>query len=401
MTDRYSTRHGQRSSWFVPTVVVVGIAAFFLWESGWRPFEVIDVPTGTVNNESEAPTAPTDVDPPGFTIDDGLPDITAQQFEPDNDMLSPDELLVHFDPDKPKIEAKTAEVRQAGFETDTVGQLDSSDFSDMATDIVGTIQPKPPESDPGFDIDFGPEPAAAPAPKPTPTITAELQAKLNKIDFLLEENDYLTAHRDLSTIYWYEPHFREIIKQRIERTSASIYAAPQPHYMKPYLVQSGDTLEKIAKKYKVPWTYFARLNRVQPGRLRAGSKLKVIRGPFHAVVDLSDFELTVHAHGYFVRNYKIGIGAGQSTPIGEFKVSSKLENPNYYAPEGGVVDGDDPSNPLGEFWLGIGDGYGIHGTINPGSIGKAESKGCIRLSETDIAEVFDLLTEGSTVKIRR
>ena len=231
--------------------------------------------------------------------------------------------------------------------------------------------------------------------------SAVVVEKVNRIDELLKANDYLTAHRDLSTLYWYEPESRGFIKERLELTSASIYAAPQPHYVQPYVVQPGDTLSEIAERYQVPWKYLARLNRVNGESIREGTRLKVIRGPFSAVVDLSDFELTIHAHGYYVRHYPVGIGRSQSTPLGEFVVKEKLENPTFYDPHGPPVDADDPSNPLGERWIDLGDHYGIHGTIEPDSIGRAESRGCIRMHNHDIAEVYDLLTVGSTVLIRR
>lgn len=384
IADRYS-RPKQRS-WFVPVVVVVGIAAFFLWESGWRPFEIVDVPTGSVQ---------TDVEPDSKMVAAReaeayeLPDVTPQQFEPDVDDLNPDDLMIGFNSHEKQhvTAADETGVRQAAYEPDNTG-VDAAALADFSN-------PEPAEAT------GTPATSGSAMPVPSRSVSAELRAKLNKIDFLLDENDYLTAHRDLSTLYWYEPQNRAAFRDRIQHTARSIYAAPQPHYMAPYVVRPGDTLAKIAAEYKVPWTYLARLNNVEPGRVRANSKLKVIRGPFGAVVDLSDFELTIHAHGYYVRSYKIGIGAGQSTPIGEFKVGSKLENPTYYAPEGGVIEPDDPANPLGEYWLGLGDGYGIHGTIEPNSIGKAESKGCIRLRNDDVAEVFDLLTTGSTVMIRR
>jgi lipoprotein-anchoring transpeptidase ErfK/SrfK len=65
-----------------------------------------------------------------------------------------------------------------------------------------------------------------------------------------------------------------------------------------------------------------------------------------------------------------------------------------------VIDGDDPQNPLGPRWLDLGNSYGIHGTIDPASIGKAESRGCIRMRNQDVKEVFDMLGVGSEVTIR-
>jgi lipoprotein-anchoring transpeptidase ErfK/SrfK len=71
---------------------------------------------------------------------------------------------------------------------------------------------------------------------------------------------------------------------------------------------------------------------------------------------------------------------------------------------------DDPKNPLGPYWLGLEgtDGlavgqrsYGIHGTIDPDSIGKMSSMGCIRLHNQDVEVVYKLLIPGkSTVVVK-
>lgn len=43
--------------------------------------------------------------------------------------------------------------------------------------------------------------------------------------------------------------------------------------------------------------------------------------------------------------------------------------------------------------------YGIHGTIDPDSIGKQSSLGCIRLHTDDIAMVYDMLVEGKSMVV--
>jgi len=223
---------------------------------------------------------------------------------------------------------------------------------------------------------------------------------LQAIDRLLESGDVVGAHRELSKIYWSHPEGRAVIRDRIERTAHTIYFSPQPHFLEPYVVQPEDQFAKFAKMYDVPWQYLAKLNRVDPQRIRPGQKLKVIRGPFSAVVELGRYEMTVHAHGYYVRRYAVGIGKQGTSPVGKFRVLEKVVNPQYTDPEGRVIDADDPSNPLGERWIDLGDGYGIHGTIDPDSIGRAESRGCIRLRNEDVEDVYDLLGVGSEVVIR-
>ena len=220
------------------------------------------------------------------------------------------------------------------------------------------------------------------------------------IDRMINDGQDVEAHRMLSSLYWERPELREKMRDRIEQTAMRIYFLPQPHYIEPYEVQGGDLLQTIARNYNVSWQYVAKLNRTDPLKIRPGQNLKVIQGPFGAVVDLRRFELTVHAHGYFVARFPIGIGKDGTTPVGEFSVQDKLENPTYYGPDG-VIAADDPQNPLGEFWMSIGDGYGLHGTIDESTIGRAESRGCVRLKNQDVADLYDLLTVGSPVVIRR
>jgi L,D-transpeptidase catalytic domain len=54
---------------------------------------------------------------------------------------------------------------------------------------------------------------------------------------------------------------------------------------------------------------------------------------------------------------------------------------------------------LGTHRLEMGDGYGIHGTDDPSSIGKAASHGCVRLRNEDIAKLYDMVPIGTAVYI--
>lgn len=234
-----------------------------------------------------------------------------------------------------------------------------------------------------------------------PVIPSDVADKLRLVEEWLEEDHLLDAHAELSSIYWKHPQLRSVILEQLERTATLIFSTNERHFGPTHFVEFGQTLEAIGREYNVPWEYLAMLNRVTPEKLQAGRELKVVRGPFGAVVDLHAFTLTVHAHGWYVNHYPIGTGKDAKTPTGRFTVQNKLENPTWYNPDGGVVDGDDPSNPLGEYWIGLGNQIGIHGTNDPSTIGRAASRGCIHLDDDDIAEVYRLLSPGSEVLIRR
>jgi lipoprotein-anchoring transpeptidase ErfK/SrfK len=71
-----------------------------------------------------------------------------------------------------------------------------------------------------------------------------------------------------------------------------------------------------------------------------------------------------------------------------------------------VYEGSDPNNPRGAYWIGLTgvDGeavgklsYGIHGTIEPDSVGKMSSMGCIRLRNDDVKQIYELLVEGKSI----
>lgn len=221
------------------------------------------------------------------------------------------------------------------------------------------------------------------------------------VNQLIEDGKDVEAYEILSDAYFQLPQQRALFQQQLDGAAQRIYFSPQPHVIPAYEIQPNDQLRKIAAKYQMTWQYLSRLNRVDAKKIRPGKKLKVFQGPFNATVDLSDFELVILLDGCYVKRYQVGVGKDNSSPLGVFTVREKLENPKYYGPEGNVIDPDDPANPLGERWIDIGNSFGIHGTINPDSIGKNASAGCIRMRNEDVAEVYDFLSIGSTVQIQR
>jgi LysM repeat protein len=222
----------------------------------------------------------------------------------------------------------------------------------------------------------------------------------DKIEKLMDDGDYVEAQKELSRWYWQLPGEREKLLPQLNKMAQSLYFSPQPMYYDAYVVKPGDQLRMVGQRYKLSWEYIARLNRVDAKKIRMGQKLKIIPGPFAAIIFLDRYELVVHQDGSFVKNYRVGVGKDGATPLGDFTVKNKMIDPTYYGPEG-VLPHDDPNNPLGKRWIDIGDSYGIHGTIDPASIGKNESRGCIRMLNSDVEEVYDFLVIGSEVKIQK
>ncbi|MGX1322524.1 lipoprotein-anchoring transpeptidase ErfK/SrfK [Bradyrhizobium sp. USDA 377] len=57
-----------------------------------------------------------------------------------------------------------------------------------------------------------------------------------------------------------------------------------------------------------------------------------------------------------------------------------------------------PNNPVGTVWINLSaEGYGIHGTPSPDKISKAESHGCVRLTNWDAERVAGSVAKGTPV----
>jgi lipoprotein-anchoring transpeptidase ErfK/SrfK len=193
---------------------------------------------------------------------------------------------------------------------------------------------------------------------------------------------------------------------------------PADDWMESHKVEPGEMLAKIAAAQNVSYRFVQRINGLDdPRKLRAGSTIKVPRGPFHAVVTKHAFTLDVYLgapggeDSLYVTTYRVGLGSDDSTPTGKWIVEPgrKVTNPKWVdVRTGRLFEPDDPQNPLGEYWIGllgtegssVGQAsYGIHATIEPDTIGKQASLGCIRLLSEDVAVLFDMLTEGKSTVI--
>jgi lipoprotein-anchoring transpeptidase ErfK/SrfK len=115
-------------------------------------------------------------------------------------------------------------------------------------------------------------------------------------------------------------------------------------------------------------------------------------------------------NGANLATYPVTVGSGEKpTPSETLKVTSVHKNPTYrYNPEyafKGVkarksfTINPGPNNPVGLVWIGLSsEGYGIHGTPEPGRVSKSESHGCVRLTNWDALQLADAVKKGVTVE---
>lgn len=167
-----------------------------------------------------------------------------------------------------------------------------------------------------------------------------------------------------------------------------------------YEVQKGDTLTKIAKKFNTTAELILKANNMKDANIRLGKKLKISKAKFSIVVDKSQNILTLKSDQDILKTYRVSTGKNSCTPVGTFKITNKLIDPPWYPSTGGMIPAKDPKNVLGSRWLGLSkQGYGIHGTVEPESIGKSVTEGCVRMKNSEVEELYSIVPIGTEVVI--
>jgi L,D-transpeptidase ErfK/SrfK len=162
-----------------------------------------------------------------------------------------------------------------------------------------------------------------------------------------------------------------------------------------HIVKPGETLNQIARDYRVPLPTIIRANpSINPNLIYPGQPI-VIPGfpspdtlPFQIDVSVNNRTLKLLRNGTLQKQYPIAVGRMvTATPVGNYIIINKAPN---------------PGGPYGTMWMSLSkQGYGIHGTNNPSSIGKAVSLGCIRMYNKDVEELARTIPIGTPVFIHQ
>ncbi len=126
------------------------------------------------------------------------------------------------------------------------------------------------------------------------------------------------------------------------------------------------------------------------------------------IIDTAHTFLYLTLDGGKALRYGIGVGRKGFTWSGVETILRKSEWPDWIPPAEMIarqpylprwVSGG-PGNPLGARALYLGNtDYRIHGTNNPGSIGKHLSSGCIRLRNADVIDLYNRVGIGTKVVV--
>ncbi len=228
-----------------------------------------------------------------------------------------------------------------------------------------------------------------------------------RIGELLDEAHQLqkaaASYREVAHRYPETAEAKEAISRLNEITLPNVLKANSERYQ----VKRGDVLAIIARRQGSSIGQIMLANGLNSPRLSIGDQLLIPKVRFNLDVGLEDRMALLKIGDFIVKTYPICVGHPDTpTPFGDFRIINKLDRPDWRNPEGILIPYGDPANELGSRWLGIASddipasrGFGLHGTIDPGSIGQAISHGCLRFYNEDIEQLFELLNVNVPVRI--
>lgn len=146
------------------------------------------------------------------------------------------------------------------------------------------------------------------------------------------------------------------------------------------------------------WAFAASAPAV-PDDAAATSAAEPEAASFSVIVDVSDRRLYVKKNGNVVESYPVAVGKpGHSTPRGSYSIRRITFNPRWVPPKVKWAEGKkarapgDPENPMGKAKLFFKEpDYYIHGTPATESLGSAASHGCVRMSNTAVIELAQMV----------
>jgi hypothetical protein len=168
--------------------------------------------------------------------------------------------------------------------------------------------------------------------------------------------------------------------------------------------------EKGDKKgQETAWDYRKKLNRLQPKQA-------------YIVIDRYANRLSLRTEDAVLQEMSCSVGSGGQlidtasgrkwefeTPSGVFHVTSKLVDPWWRKPDWAFIEENEtiPKNErdrydaemMGEYALGFGNGYFIHGTIYERLLGVSVTHGCVRVGAEDLRKLYERVPVGTPIYI--
>lgn len=212
-----------------------------------------------------------------------------------------------------------------------------------------------------------------------------------------DAHDKLTAGRYAEALtalsVWYDdPSLGLEESHRLEdllgQLAGTVIYSQQDLLLPPHVVAPGETLPTIAAQLGVSWQLLAKINGVaDPLQLVPGEHLKLIRGPFDAVVSISRRRLSLQLGGAYAGSFPVVIGreflprVGSSLQVAEIRREAAGTGPGHT--------------------ILLAEGVRIDGADEPAVVADDAAPASLVVASRDLDELLDILGPGSKILIRQ
>jgi hypothetical protein len=199
--------------------------------------------------------------------------------------------------------------------------------------------------------------------------------------------------------------------QRLEdllgQLAGTVVYSQQDLLLPPHVVAQGETLQSIAAPLAVPWQLLAKINGVaDPARLIQGEYLKVVRGPFDAVVSISRRRLSLRISGSYAGSFAVVVGRQVRDHVGTAVPILAVQSGGAATAAGGTVQAawSQPAGPGSPAVrsIALAGGLTIEAVADPANVTEDSVPGTsLVVSDRDLADLADILGPGSKLLLRQ
>lgn len=231
-----------------------------------------------------------------------------------------------------------------------------------------------------------------------------LSGAWTQVDRLVAEGRYRESLKLLSRFYGTadaDGPQRQRLLGWLDALAGKVIFSSEHHFRdQPYIVAANESLVDLAKRWNVPAQLIYNINRSEipnPASLRPGTALKVVDQPFNAMIDLRSNVMTLFCDGLYAGRFPIRVGVSGDVTNGTYRVLAKAaEGFRWRDASGNEYPPESPLNGYGPHWIGLSGSLCLHALKGDATEGH---HGCIGLNPTDAADVFQILSQASTVTV--
>lgn len=233
-----------------------------------------------------------------------------------------------------------------------------------------------------------PTPPTNASPLNKPVTTDPMSAVWSSVESMTRAGQFRSALETLTPKFG-DPDLSEDERERLmswlDALAAKVIYSVEHNMRKPYIVKANESLEDIAKRWKVTSQLVYNINKsniANPDELAAGTELKMVQGPFHAEIDLSKKVMTLFVDDLYAGQFAVQVDDKPTIEPGQYGVQQKSSQGS--------------NGQSAAYLIALNNGVCIQASSEADS-----SPSCIGLKPKDAADLFIIFTEQSQFFIKR